>query len=216
MTTAITDFIPPLQLRVDNAPRVLMIHALRETLIDFCERTQYWRYECDDLLTAAVSGTVIREYALDVPVQTDVVSIRSITFNSNKPVAEQSMDWLDRNDPGWRSLTGNPDYYVLRDPGTILLSREPSAAGLAISAVVCLKPSHDALTVGDILLTQCRAAIAAGAAANLKKMTGKPWSDLPGAQMNGTEYEAAVEFKGAFARDAYTTRRKVRAVAQFM
>ena len=216
MTKAITDFIPQVQLHVDNAPRVLMIDALRETLIDFCERTRYWRYECDDLLTASVGGSVIREYALDIPVQTEVVSIRSITFDGNKPVLEQSMDYLDRDDPGWRSLTGNPDYYVLRDPGTILLSREPSAADLTISAVVCLKPSYDALTVDDILLTQCRAAIAAGASARLKKMTGKPWSDLPGAQMLSNEYEAAVADKSAFARGAYTTRRKVRVRPQFM
>jgi len=210
MSVAITDFIPAVQLEVSNCPRVVMIDAVRQVLIDFCTRSRFWRYECDALVT--VYG--VREYELDIPVQTECVSIRTLSFDA-RPLTEKSIDWLDENEPNWRTMTGRPSYYGLRDPNTILLDRAPGA-DYEITATVALQPSETALTCGDILFERCRDAIANGAISRLKGMTDKPWSDENGEAKKRGLYEMKLsEFK-SIAQKGYGTRGKIRARGSFL
>jgi hypothetical protein len=208
--TAFTEWIPSVRVEVPNCPAPLVVDAVRQSVIDFCRRSRCWRYECDTLPAVAD----VREYALDVPVQSVVIAIRSLRVNGT-PLAEESIDVLDQTEPGWRTATGLPIMYTLVDSGTIMFYGQPQEDA-SIDAVVALMPSQDAETCGDVIYDEWKQAITTGAVSRLRGMTGMEWSDLQASDYLRAKYEGAVIDTTSRLSGANTTTRTIRSRARFL
>jgi len=207
MATELIAWIPAVQADVAGAPRAMMLDAIRQAAIEFCERTRAWRYELASFNTALDDDDArVAQYTLTVPTGSRVLSIRSLSY-AGLPLTEKSMDWLDENEPGWRTKEGTPRNYVLRDNGIILLDRLPPE-GVAITGTVALKPLQDGTEIGDNVYQDYREAIAAGAIYRLRMMPGKDWYEPNLAALKLPAFEAGVAL--ANSRDNFTTRRRNR------
>lgn len=186
--TAFTDWVPFVQGELPNCPRALMIDAIRQSVIDFCQRTQFWRYRMDSMTTQAN----VAQYELDTPANCTMVSVRALSFDG-RSLTERNIDDLDNDSPQWRARAGRPDHYVFLDPNTIILSAIPADSGLVMDATVTLKPTQDSAWCDDSLFAEYRDAIAAGAMARLMLTAGKPWSDPQLAQLKQQSFITSTE-----------------------
>lgn len=192
-----SDWLNDVQPDVPGCPRVVILDAVRQTAIRFCQDTMLWRYNMEPLITQVG----VREYELDYPLETRVVSVRAMIWKGKK-LDEKSADVLDSEDPAWRTRKGQPDGYVFDDPNTILLSHEPQTEH-ELSATLVLKPSQTSQVCGDILFEEYRKEIAAGAISMLMLMPKKPWTD----------YELAAQKEAVFL--TAINKAKVRASSAF-
>jgi hypothetical protein len=206
---ALSDWIPQVQPYLPNCPRAVMIVAIRQSAIDFCQKSMFWRMEMEPLIT--VAG--IREYELDFPPETIVVSVRAMTYDG-RPIKEKDIDELDACRSHWRTDQGTPDAFVYRDPATVLLSKEPQES-VELAATLALKPTQTALTCGDILFDEYMNGIAAGAIAQLMLQPGKPWTQPQLAATFGASYTADVEQARVRATTGYGRRVVRRSRAYF-
>lgn len=191
------NWINDIQPDVAGCPRIVIIDAVRQTVIRFCQETMLWRYDMEPLITQIG----VRDYELDFPLETRVVSVRAMSWKGRK-LDEKSADVLDAEDPRWRTRQGQPDAYVFADPNTILLSHEPIAQE-ELSATLVLKPTQSSQRCGDIIWEEYRKEIAAGAISMLMLMPKKPWTD----------YELAAQKESVFL--TATNKAKVRASSAF-
>jgi len=192
-----SDWLNDVHPDVPGCPRVVAIDAIRQTVIRFCQESMLWRYNMEPLITQIG----VREYELDYPLETRVVSVRAMSWNGKK-LDEKSADALDAEDPTWRTRKGQPNAYVFDDPNTIRLSHEPQSE-YELAATLILKPTQASQTCGDILFEEYRKEIAAGAISMLMLMPKKPWTD----------YELATQKEAVFL--TATSKAKVRASSAF-
>lgn len=192
-----SDWLNDVHPDVPGCPRVVAIDAIRQTVIRFCQESMLWRYNMEPLITQIG----VREYELDYPLDTRVVSVRAMAWKGRN-LDEKSADVLDAENPSWRTRKGSPDAYVFANPNTILLSHEPQAQE-SLSATLVLKPAQTSQACGDILFEEYRKEIAAGAIAMLMLMPKKPWTD----------YELAAQKESVFL--TATEKAKVRASSAF-
>lgn len=192
-------------------PGANALKAIRDTLIDFCERTQIWRYS-----PAAVNSVAsTAEYTIVVPAGTEISDVLWVQYNDEFPVlSPASIAELDALFPnGWREEEGEVDYYYLTTAGKLRLALTPSTGVTgAIKSEVALKPTVTATTVDDFLYTDWRREIGCGARAILMAQSGKPWSDPQKAMKEQADYMESVG-EGSYTADRSGTRAPIRSKA---
>jgi hypothetical protein len=127
--------------------------------VEFCRRTRVWRttesftYPSDDdggcEAVAVEDGRVVYEisHARFGDIDLDPVTI----------------DWLDKERPGWRDEdAGQPEYVTQTAPDTVRLVPVPDEAG-TLALQLILVPSQDAEQVPDMLIEHYAMEIADGA-----------------------------------------------------
>lgn len=189
-------------------PGAHALKAIRDTIRDFCDRTQIWRYT--PAAVNSVAGTA--EYAITVPAGTELVEVLWAQYNGEYPYLEpKSIAELDVLFPnGWRDEQGEVDYYYLTLEGKIRLALTPSTGVTgAIKTEVSLKPDLTATTVDDWLYLDWNTEIACGVRARLMAEKSKPWSDAIGAKQEAEEYLAALGEAG-YVADRSGTRAPIR------
>jgi len=208
LTAFYDDVLPGLK---GITPGVNTLKAIRDTIQDFCERTQIWRYT--PAAVNSVSGT--SEYAIVVPAGTMLSDILWATYNGEWPALEaKSISELDVLFPnGWRQEEGEVDFYYLTLDAKIRLALTPSSGITgAIKTEVSLKPDMTATSVDDILYIDWRSEIACGVKARLMGQAGKPWSSAVQAAREQADYMAGVGEAG-YVADRSGTRAPIRTKA---
>ena len=115
-TVPYSQFQPFIQLDVPSCPKALIIEAVRQTVIDFCQVTGFWRKELDGFYTMATDV----EYELITPIDSTIAEILTIKVNE-RTIEAKTQDDLENDFSNWRTLTGNPKYYFLPDKKTLIL-----------------------------------------------------------------------------------------------
>ena len=176
MATAISSWYPYVRPDVVQAAPPLLLDAIRNALIEFCEST--WIYTTSLIALSSVAGQA--DYTITLPTGTDVVALKSVVYDRAR-LDVTSEDELDTLYPhtDWRSMTGKPfRYYQTADMSIIHLFPIPEVAvANGIHIVSALKPTQDAETVPDFLYQDWRSDIAAGAKSNLFMMMASSWGD---------------------------------------
>lgn len=176
MATAISAWFPYVRPDVMQAAPPLLLDAIRNALIEFCEST--WIYTTSLASLSSVVGQ--SAYTLTLPTGTDVVALKSVVYDGSR-IDVTSEDELDTLYPSsdWRTMTGVPfRYYQTADMSIIHLFPIPEVAvSNGIRIVSALKPMQEAETVPDFLYQDWRSDIAAGAKSNLFMMTASSWGD---------------------------------------
>lgn len=181
-------FYPDLVPELSGAALPIIDHWLRNTAIDFFDRSK--AYVVDLAAIDAVASQM--GYTLTLPANTDLVEIKSIFF-SGKPLDPKARQFLESRFPDWRSEVGAPDYYTQQDLNNVLLVPAPSAnATGAIKIQAAIKPSIAAIGIEDWLFAKWRQALCSGTKAKMMAMRDVPWASPDHVAINLSAYEDAV------------------------
>lgn len=208
-TIPYSQFQPFVQVDVPACPKALIIEAIRQTVIDFCQSTGFWRKELDGFYTVATDG----EYELITPVDTVIADVLTIKVNE-RTVEAKTQDDLENGFSNWRALTGNPDYYFLRDKKTLILVPTPDAA-YPVRITISLKPTQSAQGCDEIIFEEYKQAIVDGALAWLMDKPSKEWSNPNLAMLYKQKYGNTLTYAKKKAQHGYAQKKAFRVKANY-
>lgn len=172
---ALAVFIPYIAPEVPGCPEPLMEDAIRRACIEFCRRSEILR-EALPVDTVAGEDTVTL-----APVGGDVARVYDVMIDDVPLDRTRRADTPNDQDPG------EPDYYYVEGVNTLRLYPVPDAI-YTLDVNVVVMPTATATEVDDILLSQHRYTIAAGARAALFSMANQPWSNPAAADTNASYF----------------------------
>ena len=182
MATSLTEFLPDVTPSVPGCPRSLILDAIRNACIRFCEETWIIR----ETLTAidVVAGTDV--YTLTASTNNLPVGLIHFSYNE-RDLTFKTEEELDIIDQGWRVADpGTPFFVTSPSPDTFRLNRVPSEAITdGMVPRIATKPTNETSSVDDLLYRDWRDGIRAGALQELKGIPDKGWSDDKAAMSNG-------------------------------
>jgi hypothetical protein len=176
--TSYDDFLPYVLPDVPGCAEIVAIQAIRNTAIDFCEKTMVVETDLDPV--SLVVG--VTDYDLEPPAAHLVTKIVRLFYRNRelKPVARDDInvasfynpDAIDKEQPG------QPQRWTQKDTKTITVWPEPkeSEAG-ALTIRAALKPTRASTSCDDILFEDYAEYIAAGAKARLMLVPNKAYTN---------------------------------------
>jgi len=177
---------------VQGCPVSLINNAIRSAAIEFCERTNMWKYGF-----AAQDVTAnVDTYTFTFPVGVIDVMISRPTYVEVSglqvnPTNEEDLDSLQYL---WRDATNKqPQLYYMDFDNTMILVPTPSETitdGLYVEAA--LRPTMDATTLPDWLYDSWSETIAHGALMRLHAMPGKVWADPQTVSMHRAKFKEGI------------------------
>lgn len=178
-TVNLSVMLPEVQPYVHDCPRLLAENAIRNAAIEFCHKTQLWRYDVP--AADIIAGTAV--YTPTVPANTVLVEILWV-WRQDTMLPAKSDDELMRlfRMFDWRTEPGTPIYHNRQSASTIQLVPAPNTTitgGLTMR--VALAPARAATTVDADIVERFTEVIAKGAIARLLKLAGQPFFDPAGA-----------------------------------
>lgn len=152
-TESLSSFMSAVNLHVMAAPTPVKMHAIRQAVIEFADRSLYWQEDAN--VNPSEAGT----YTPAIPANTLPIEVVRVTQN-------------DQGIP--RNIGRSTDYYSQSDHGEVYLSLSDYSSPVTVTMAV--KPSQNATVVAKKFYDQYLDAIASGAAARLFAQPGKDWS----------------------------------------
>lgn len=175
-TVKLERFLDDVMPDVPGCDLPIALHAIRNSAIEFCERTGVIKTELDTQTVKAGERIV----DIDSPSSlVQIVKVQSARMNGT-PITPATEDQLDAWDPAWRTKTGTVYHYTQQTPYQLLLAYTPNA-DMALDLTVSTSPRPVANAVDQLLYDKFREAIGYGARYRLKALRNKPWSDAEGA-----------------------------------
>lgn len=174
---------------VQGCPVSLINNAIRSAAIEFCERTNMWKY------SFPTQNIIALDYSYTVTPPTDaMLSKASYVEVAGLQVLPTNEEDLDNLQYLWRDATSKqPQLYYMDYDNALILVPTPSetiANGLYVEAV--LKPTMDATTLPDWLYDNWSETIAHGALMRLHAMPGKVWADPQTVSMHRAKFKEGI------------------------
>ena len=189
MSARYEDFLTEVMPYVRDCPEFVAVNALRNAMIEFCDKSMLWQYEVDPIDT--VAGTT--EYTLALPNGTGLARIMDLFYNGHRllPKSETELAKLYVDD--WRSQEGEPSYYTQRWPNVVILCPAPSTSiQNGLDLLVALRPTRASIAVDDFLFERWAEEIAFGARARLMAISGQPYTDQVQASYYRAKFDAVI------------------------
>ena len=180
-----SDFSPFIRPEVQGCPDFLLERSVRDSAIDFCQRTDVFVAEPE--FVTIVKG--VNEYAVSIPSGTELNHILDI-FNDKQPLKPISYAKL-LSRLGDENTTGTPKYYAQRDNTDFYVAPIPADSN-SFRVLFSLKPSSSSSSIPDTVGKEYREAISHGALFRLQMMTGQPFGNPAMAGANRDLFEKAV------------------------
>jgi len=212
MATALSAFLPYVMPYVDGCPDIVAEQAILRASIEFCERTQYWRYD----LSPITPVKNIKEYTLSLPSGSAISSVEDPVYHAGTEISLVTRDWLSKNVANWKTITkSKAEYIYVPEPGKIRLVPYPSETSVgALEVSVILKPKPDATTIPDVLFDEYFECISEGAKYKLFSIPKKDWSDTESSLIAKAIFDDGIEGAVSKSKSGFKTedrRNKVRA-----
>jgi hypothetical protein len=169
-------FMPEVLPFVHGCSDLVATHAVKNAVIEFCEKTDWWLHEIDPIY-----GMVnVQDYDLDdLPDQTSIVRVVQAAYGGY-PIDFLNMDEL-RAKFGltWRSLApGSPRYATQVVQDQISLVPMPGLGATAqLTAFVALRPTRDSQECDSSIYERWAEVIGQGALSRLCSSAGQPFSN---------------------------------------
>lgn len=188
--SSLDQWLPDVLPSLPGCPESTVLRAIRDSAIEFCNRSQIWRHEIEPF--PVVKG--IADYQLEIPDGAHIAAFIRVKYaDRSAPLQLRTTEELDDTMPGWRSLEGLPAHFVQYGPDSILLDRLPKETKLnALSATLALKPTNTATMVADILYFDWKEEIADGARARLMFDANRQWSNPQLAAMKHERFQEGI------------------------
>ena len=173
-TTLYEAFLPEVMPDLPGCPEPMVINAIRNAAIEFCERSWAWRVDLDPI--DAIANQAV--YDLSPPNSSVVCHVIYVDF-MGKQLFPATPDQLNDIWRGWRTVKNvQPTYFFLPDQRTIQLVAAPSAATVAaVNMTVALKPTRTSKGLETVVYEEYAEGIAHGAKARLNAQINKEWTD---------------------------------------
>jgi hypothetical protein len=163
-------------------------YAIKRACIEFCAGSWIWQFMPDPI--DVVAGEAY--YDLEPETGADVTAVMDVSHNQ-VPLDAKSVEWLDKNLPGWRTNQAVPKYYTQVDTDQILLAAVPDSnitGGLTMT--LALQPSQSAVGIPKWIFTQFMYVLAEGAMARLMMMPNKPWTDMQTGAFHASHFQGSI------------------------
>ncbi len=89
-----TQWLPYVQVNVPDCPKALIVEAIRQKVIEFCQRSLFSRQELDSFYTVAND----KEYDIPTPVDTTIAQLLMLKVNKRE-LQPKTQDDLEENLP---------------------------------------------------------------------------------------------------------------------
>jgi len=196
-----SDFYPYITVYLPGCAYPVIDEQLRQSAIDFCERTGVWREWLDPVKTVAST----KQYDFDILPTQEIVQVVQATLDG-EPLSIVSSDDLKAD---WQSNEPSRQGLTTYDRRSFYLLQTPSAAGLDIVTNVSIKPSLTATGISDELFAHYARPIAFGAASELMLIPGQTFANPSLSENFRERFNAAVARTAIdkFRADGRTARR---------
>lgn len=167
-------FLPEVLPYVPECPEIVAVNAIRNAVIEFCDKSLWLVYEHDPITIYANNGV----YELDLPNET--ISARILDgWVNNLPVVPRGEDEIKRLYPfNWREIEGRPMSVTQLDPTEVIFVPRPTDSDVyTAQLLVALKPTRSSLNCDDSLFERWAEKIGFGARARLHELPGQTFSD---------------------------------------
>lgn len=180
---------------VPGCPPELAIQAIRNTVIEFCQKSLIHQVTLDPL--TLIAGNT--DYDLDPPSSgTQVAKVMKVWYQGTElqPVAPDDVanpELYQRTIGGYTATKSPPKVYTQKDFGTISFLPIPDQRYQnAITIRVALAPTRDSTSFEDFLFNTWGEFLACGAKARLMMNPGKPYTNAESAGLNQMRYMTAL------------------------
>ena len=209
-TVPYTQWQPFVQVYVPDCPKALIIEAIRQACIEFCQYSRFWRKELDAFYTVATDS----EYELITPTDSTIADV--LLIKVNKEVLEpKTQDDLEVIYNEWRDQSGEPKYFFLKNTNTSILVPKPIGV-YPVRVLVALKPTQSAQGVDEIIYEEYKDAIKHGALAYLMLMAEKTWSNPNMSAFYQSQFESSIQESKMRAEKGYALRKTFRVKAHYI
>lgn len=166
-----------------GCPQPTVDLAINRASAEFCDASRAWEEALDPLtLIAGVDA-----YEIDLPADAVLVCVRSARLDGHPLRLAQSWAAL----PDANGQPGLPACAAVRG-AELVLAPPPSASGGVLRLIATLRPSFAATSLPEVLVERHALAVAHGAKAFLKEMSGTPWFDPTGYAVARQSFEQAI------------------------
>lgn len=203
-TVSYTQWQPFVQVYVPDCPQALIVEAVRQACIEFCQYSRFWRKELDAFYTVATD----EEYELITPTDSTIADILVIKVNKEQ-LEPKTQDDLESIYSEWRDQNGKPRYFFMRDKTSIVLVPIPDAA-YPVRLLVALKPTQTAQGVDSIIFEEHKEAIKFGALAYLMMMPNVTWTDQQSSVFYKQQFEEKTNKAKVKAEQGFNLRKSFR------
>lgn len=183
-----SDLVSDIMPEVLGCPSVTIKRAVRDSVIEFFERSMAYKVENDP----AKLPKNVQEIDLELPTKTRLVKVLTVRYGGAElqPVTREDMDRLGYD---WPTLTGTPQGYTFATPTSIRLVPYPSDS-TATKAYVrfAVAPTRVSTSLPDELGERYYEAICAGVKFRLMRMPKMAWTDANLAAFNGSQFEKGI------------------------
>ena len=157
-------FLPLIRGRLPGCPDLILVDAIRDACIEFCQRTQ--------LLTEDLSVDVVaNERAVELLPDTDLTwEVLKVWRAGGEPLTPVNRQALAEQDDDVN--TGTPGYYYVEGDRYLVLGPVPDA-NETLQVRVTLRPKDNATRVHDVLWQDYRQPLCAGARAWVRRHYGE-------------------------------------------
>jgi len=191
-------------------PEPTAIRHLRDAAIEFCRRTRIWRSSDSWAVTVTDTCEVVA-----VPAEATLFEITHASVNETDLVP-RTLDWLDKNEPGWREHEGPPFWITQSAPGTLRIVPKPESGETAtITVEMILVPSQTADRLPDVLIDTYPGVIADGALGRLLALPSDFASDTLAAFHGGKFEDAIGRWSAQIPKGQQRAPRRVKPASQF-
>lgn len=172
----IEELLPRVHEVAPACPEPTAIRHLRDAAIDFCRRTRVWR-DYDEFPLGASACEAIAASSEAQIFEITHASVRVAEPDEDEDESNEdcrqivdleakTVDWLDKEYPGWRDKEGTPLYLTQIEPNTVRVVPKPEV-GSTLRLELILLPSVSAERLPDVLVVTYGQVIADGALGRL-------------------------------------------------
>jgi hypothetical protein len=168
-------FLPEVLPYVRDCPDVAALNAIRNSCIEFCEKSYYLRHDCDDIDVIAGQS----EYDLDMPSGYVVAGILAVRCYDRDLVAQSEDQLIATLGQNWQTYEGaSPVFFTQLRPESIFVAPMPDKdEDSALKVSVALAPSRVSERIDSVIFEKWAEVIGFGARARLHDTPYQPYSD---------------------------------------
>jgi hypothetical protein len=186
------EFLPDVLPYVSGVPEIVAISAIRDSVIEFCRKTNYWQYDISGINVE--NGNAEVNLTVDFDVDVNIVKVMHVYLGDHLLIPRAS-DELARvyRASNWQLLEGFPQFYTQKRYSVLQLVPKPllpSAQQLYVR--VSLAPTRESREIKKEIYDHYLDTIASGAKAMLYKTPGQPYFDRASARENEIAFRAGV------------------------
>ena len=205
-----TQWLPYVQVNVPDCPKALIVEAIRQKVIEFCQKSLFLRQELDGFYTVADDN----EYDLSPPVDNNIAQLLMLKVNKRE-LEPKTQDDMEEIYQEWRDQSGEPQYFFLKNTNTAILVPKPISI-YPVRILVALKPTQAAQGVDESIFEEYKDAIKHGALAYLMLMAEKTWSNPNMSAFYQSQFDAAIQESKIRSEQGYALRKTFRAKPNYI